>query len=127
MNNIHPVVPQTAPHWPEVNAATAKSNMSTPQVGAAELPIKDSVIATGKTELPDKKSATDTLEAPHREMVREWQNSHTSVRPGHVAKGIDWNLDPTYPSLNVLNGIASMLVGSVLNDSGSNLKGQITP
>ena len=127
MNNIHPVVPQTAPHWPEVNAATAKSNMSTPQVGAAELPIKDSVIATGKTELPDQKTATDRLEAPHREMVREWQNSHTSVRPGHVAKGIDWNLDPTYPSLNVLNGIATMLVGSVLNDSGSNLKGQITP
>ena len=46
MNNIHPVVPQTAPHWPEVNASTAKSNMSTPQVGAAEVPIKDSVIAT---------------------------------------------------------------------------------
>lgn len=127
MNNIHPVVPQTAPHWPEVNASTAKANMSTPQIGAAELPIKDSVIATGKAELPDKKTATDTLDAPHREMIREWQNSQTSVRPGHVAKGIDWNLDPEYPSLNVLNGIASMLVGSVLNDSGSNLKGQITP
>ena len=127
MNNVHPIVPQAAPVWPEVNAATAKNNMSTPQVGATEVPIKDSVIATGKTELPEKKTAPDTLEAPHREMVREWQNSQIEVRPGQVTKAIDWNLDPTYPSLNVLNGIATMLVGSVLNDSGSNLKGQITP
>ena len=127
MNNMQPILPQTSPLWPEVNTATAKSNMSAPQVGAAELPIRDSVIATGKTEFLNKKSVTDTLEAPHREMVREWQNSQTEVRTGHVTKAIDWNLDPTYPSLNVLNGIASMLVGSVLNDSGSNLKGQITP
>jgi len=127
MNNLHPILPQTSPVWPEINAAAAKSSMTSPQVGATELPVRDSVIATGKTELPDKKSVTDTLEAPHREMVREWQNSQTNVRPGHVAKGIDWNMDPKYPSLNVLNGIATMLVGSVLNDAGSNLKGQITP
>jgi hypothetical protein len=127
MNNMQTILPQTSPVWPEVNAATAKSNMSVPQVGANEIPIRDSVIAPGKVELFNKKSATDTLEAPHREMVREWQNSQTEVRPGQVTKAIEWNLDPTYPSLNVLNGIASMLVGSVLNDSGSNLKGQITP
>jgi hypothetical protein len=127
MNNMQTILPQTSPVWPEVNAATAKSNMSVPQVGANEIPIRDSVIASGKVELVNKKSATDTLEAPHREMVREWQNSQTEVRPGQVIKAIEWNLDPTYPSLNVLNGIASMLVGSVLNDSGSNLKGQITP
>ena len=127
MNNVHPIVPQAAPVWPEVNAATAKSNMSAPQVGASEVPIRDSVIATGKSELPEKKTVTDTLEANHRELVREWQNSHTEVRPGQVSKGIDWNLDPAYPSLNVLNGIATMLVGSVLNDAGSNVKGQITP
>jgi hypothetical protein len=127
MNNVQPIVPQTAPVWTEVNATTAKSSMSTPQVGAAEVPIRDSVIATGKTELPEKKTVTDTLEANHRELVREWQNSHTEVRPGQVSKGIDWNLDPAYPSLNVLNGIATMLVGSVLNDAGSNVKGQITP
>ena len=127
MNNLQPIVLQTAPVWTEVNAATAKSNMSTPQVGAADIPIRDSVIATGKAELPDKKTATDTLEANHRELVREWQNSRTEVRPGQVTKGIDWNLDPAYPSLNVLNGIATMLVGSVLNDAGSNVKGQITP
>ena len=127
MNNVHPILPQTSPVWPEVNAATAKSNMSSPQVGASELPIRDSVIATGKAELPEKKTVTDTLEANHRELVREWQNSHTEVRPGQVSKGIDWNLDPAYPSLNVLNGIATMLVGSVLNDAGSNVKGQITP
>jgi hypothetical protein len=111
MNNVHPILPQTSPVWPEVNAATAKNNMSSPQVGASEVPIRDSVIATGKAELSDKKSATDSLE----------------VRPGQVTKAIDWNLDPSYPSLNVLNGIATMLVGSVLNDAGSNLKGQITP
>jgi hypothetical protein len=127
MNNMQPILPQTSPVWPEINATTAKSNMSASQVGASELPIRDSVIATGKVELPIKKSVTDTLEAPHRELVREWQNSQTEVRPGQVTKAIDWNLDPTYPSLNVLNGIAAMLVGSVLNDSGSNLKGQITP
>ena len=127
MNNMHPILPQTSPVWPEINAATAKNNMSSPQVGASEVPVRDSVIATGKAELLNKKSVTDSLEAPHREMVREWQNSQTEVRPGQVTKAINWNLDPTYPSLNVLNGIASMLVGSVLNDSGSNLKGQITP
>ena len=127
MNNVQTILPQTSPVWPEVNAATAKSNMSVPQVGANEIPIRDSVIAPGKVELANKQSVTDTLEAPHREMVREWQNSQTEVRPAQVTKAIDWNLDPTYPSLNVLNGIASMLVGSVLNDSGSNLKGQITP
>ncbi len=127
MNNVQTILPQTSPVWPEVNAATAKSNMSVPQVGANEIPIRDSVIAPGKVDLANKQSAADTLEAPHREMVREWQNSQTEVRPGQVTKAIDWNLDPTYPSLNVLNGIASMLVGSVLNDSGSNLKGQITP
>ena len=127
MNNMHPILPQTSPVWPEVNAATAKNNMSSPQVGASEVPIRDSVIATGKAELPEKKTVTDTLEANHRELVREWQNSHTEVRPGQVSKGIDWNLDPAYPSLNVLNGIATMLVGSVLNDAGSNVKGQITP
>ena len=127
MNNMHPILPQTSPGWPELNAATAKNNMSSPQIAASEVPVRDSVIATGKVELPDKKSVTDTLEAPHREMVREWQNSQTEVRPGQVTKAINSNLDPTYPSLNVLNGIASMLVGSVLNDAGSNLKGQITP
>jgi hypothetical protein len=127
MNNVQTILPQTSPAWPEVNVTTAKSNMSAPQVGASEVPIRDSVIATGKAELPNKKSATDTLEATHREMVREWQNSQTEVRPGQVTKALEWNLDPAYPSLNVLNGIASMLVGSVLNDSGSNLKGQITP
>jgi hypothetical protein len=127
MNNVQTILPQTSPVWPEVHGATAKSNMSVPQVGASEIPIRDSVIAPGKVELANKKSATDTLEAPHREMVREWQNSQTEVRPGQVTKAIDWNLDPTYPSLNVLNGIAAILVGSVLNDSGSNLKGQITP
>ena len=127
MNNMHPILPQTSPVWPEVNAATAKNNMSSPQVGASEVPLRDSVIATGKVELSEEKSATDSLEAPHREMVREWQNSQTEVRPGQVTKAIDWNLDPSYPSLNVLNGIATMLVGSVLNDAGSNLKGQNTP
>lgn len=127
MNNVHPILPQTSPVWPEINGATAKSNMSSPQVGASEVPIRDSVIASGKSELPEKKSVTDSLEAPHREMVREWQNSQIEVRPGQVKKAIDWNVDPSYPSLNVLNGIATMLVGSVLNDSGSNLKGQITP
>jgi len=127
MNNVQTILQQTSPVWPEVNGATAKSNMSVPQVGASEIPIRDSVIAPGKVELANKKSVTDTLEAPHRDMVREWQNSQTEVRPGQVTKALDWNLDPTYPSLNVLNGIAAMLVGSVLNDSGSNLKGQITP
>jgi len=127
MNNIQIILPQNSPVWPDVNAATAKSNMSVPQVGANEIPIRDSVIAVNKVDLVNKKSGIDTLEAPHREMIREWQNSQTEVRPGQVTKAIEWNLDPSYPSLNVLNGIASMLVGSVLNDSGSNLKGQITP
>jgi hypothetical protein len=33
-----------------------------------------------------------------------------------VKKGIDWNVDPDYPPLNVLNGIATMFVNSTLND-----------
>ncbi|MEI8294229.1 MAG: hypothetical protein WCG66_09605 [bacterium] len=127
MNNIQPILPQTSPVWPEVNASTAKTNMSAPQVGASELPIRDSVIAAGKTDLPEHKSLADSLEAPHREMVRQWQNTQIEVRPGEVKKAIEWNLDPSYPRLNVLNGIASMLVGSVLSDAGSNLKGQILP
>ena len=116
MNNIQPIAPQTSPVWPEVNAATAKSNMSAPQVGASEVPIRDSVIATGKTDLPPQKTLSDTLEAPHREMVREWASAQPEVRPGEVKKGIDWNVDPDYPPLNVLNGIATMFVNSTLND-----------
>jgi len=88
MNNVQTILPQTSPVWPEVNAATAKSNMSVPQVGANEIPIRDSVIAPGKVDLANKQSSTDTLEAPHREMVREWQNSQTEVRPGQVTKAI---------------------------------------
>ena len=127
MNNIQPVPPTPTPVWPELNGLTAKNTMSTAQVGASDIPLRDSVLATGKTELPDQKNITDTLETPHRAMLREWQNSHTEVRPGMVSKGIDWNVNPSYPNLDVLNGIATMLVGSVLNDSGSSLKGQITP
>lgn len=127
MNNIQHINLATTPAWSEVNAATAKNTMSAPQVGASDIPIRDSVLATGKTQLPDQKNVTDTLQTPHRAMLREWQNSHTEVRPGMVTKGFDWNLNPAYPSLDVLNGIATMLVGSVLNDSGSSLKGQITP
>jgi hypothetical protein len=116
MNNIQPIAPLTAPVWPEVNAATAKSNMSAPQVGASEVPIRDSVIATGKTDLPYQKTLSDTLEAPRREMVREWADSQTEVRSEQVQKGLDWNVDPDYPSLNVLNGIATLFVNSSLND-----------
>lgn len=116
MNNIQPIAPHAAPAWPEVNAATAKSNMTAPQVGASEVPIRDSVIATGKTDLPQKKTVSDTMEAPHREMVREWANTQSEVRPGEVQKGFDWNVDPDYPSLNVLNGIATLFVKSSLND-----------
>jgi hypothetical protein len=116
MNNIQPIAPHTAPVWPEVNAATAKSNMSAPQVGASEVPIRDSVIATGKTDLPQPKTLSDTLEAPHREMVRDWASTQVEVRPNELKKGIDWNVDPDYPPLNVLNGIATMFVDSALND-----------
>jgi hypothetical protein len=116
MNNIQPITPHTAPAWPEVNVATAKSSMSTPQVGASEVAIRDSVIATGKSELPPYKTLSDTLEATHRDMVREWNASQSEVRPGEVKKGIDWNVDPEYPPLNVLNGIATMFVESALND-----------
>ena len=116
MNNIQPIAPQTAPVWPEVNAATAKSNMSAPQVGASDVPIRDSVIATGKTDLPQPKTLSDTLEAPHREMVRDWASTQAEVRPNELKKGLDWNADPSYPQLNVLNGIATMFVDSVLND-----------
>jgi len=98
MNNIQPIAPQTAPVWPEVNAATAKSNMSAPQVGASEVPIRDSVIATG------------------REMVREWNSTQSDVRPNEVKKALDWNADPKYPDLNVLNGIATLFVNSALTD-----------
>jgi hypothetical protein len=116
MNNIQPIAPQTAPVWPEVNAATAKSNMSAPQVGASEVPIRDSVIATGKTDLPQNKTISDTVEAPHREMVREWSSTQSDVRPSEVKKGLDWNADPKYPDLNVLNGIATLFVNSALTD-----------
>ena len=116
MNNIQPIAPQTAPVWPEVNAATAKSNMSAPQVGASEVPIRSSVIATGKTDLPQHKTLSDTLEAPHREMVREWSSTQPEVRPSEVKKGLEWNSDPDYPQLDVLNGIATLFVNSALTD-----------
>ena len=102
MNNVQPIAHQTSPVWPEVNAATAKSNMSAPQVGATEIPIRDSVIATGKAELPSKK----TMEA----------GSQLEVRSSEVEKAIAWNSDPEYPKLNVLNGIATMFVKSAFND-----------
>lgn len=116
MNNVQPIAPTASPAWPEVNAATAKSNMTAPQVGASEVPIRESVIATGKTDLPDKKTMNDTLEAPHREMVRQWVGSQLEVRPGEVKKGLDWNADPHYPPLNVVNGIATLFVNSALTD-----------
>ena len=116
MNNIQPIAPPTAPVWPEVNAVTVKSNMVAPQVGATEIPIRDSVIATGKTDLPQHKTLSDTVEAPHREMVRDWVGAQLEVRPGVVRKGLEWNSDPSYPSLDALNGIAAMFVTSALND-----------
>lgn len=116
MNNVQPIAPQASPAWPEVNAATAKSNMSAPQVGATEVPIRDSVIATGKAELPPKKTLEDTVDASHRDQVREWVGSQLEVRPGEVQKGLDWNSDPQYPHLNVLNGIATMFVKSAFSD-----------
>jgi hypothetical protein len=116
MNNIQPIAPLPQPVWPEVNAATAKSNMSAPQVGANEIPVRDSVIATGKPDLPQHKSATDTVEAPHREMVREWAQGQTEVRPDLVQQGKEWNVDPSYPALDVLNGIATLFVASALTD-----------
>jgi hypothetical protein len=116
MNNIQPIAPPSAPAWQEVNAVTVKSNMTAPQVGAKDIPIRDSVIATGKTDLPQNKTLSDTVEAPHREMVREWVGAQLEVRPGIVKKGLEWNSDPSYPSLNALNGIAAMFVTSALND-----------
>ena len=116
MNNIQPIAPHTAPTWPEVNATTAKNNMSAPQVGASEVPVRDSVIASGKTDAPPKKLLSDTLEAPNREKIREWIGGHLEVRPGELKKGLDWNVNPDYPPLNVLNGIATMFVNSALND-----------
>ena len=127
MNNIHPIATPTSPVWPEVNATTAKNSMSTQQVGASEVPIRDSVVSVGKTDLPAKSPVTDTVETPHRKMVREWQGSELEVRPGEVKKGLEWNADPSYPPLNVVNGIATMLVGSFLNNSGENLNKQILP
>lgn len=116
MNNIQPIAPPSAPAWPEVNAVSAKSNMSAPQVGAAEVPIRDSVIATGKTDLPQYKTMSDTVQAPHREMVREWVGSQLESRPGEVKNGRDWNADPKYPSLDALNGIATLFVKSAFTD-----------
>ncbi|MFZ4588659.1 MAG: hypothetical protein ACOYNG_06700 [Terrimicrobiaceae bacterium] len=116
MNNVQPIAPLPQPVWPEVNAATAKSTMSASQVGATEIPVRDSVIATGKPDLPQHKSATDTVEAPHREMVREWAQGQTEVRPDLVQKGKEWNVDPSYPALDVLNGIATLFVASALTD-----------
>jgi len=115
MNNVQPIAPLPQPVWPEVNAATAKSNMSASQVGASEVPVRDSVIASGKTNLPQYKSATDTLEAPHREMVREWASTQADVRPELLEQGKKWNADPEYPALNVVNGIAALFVSSELN------------
>jgi hypothetical protein len=116
MNNVQPIALQTSPVWPEVNAATAKSTMSAPQVGAADIPIRDSVIATGKTELPFKRTLEDTIDASHRDQVRDWVGSQLEVRPGEVKKGLEWNADPEYPKLNVLNGIATLFVKSAFTD-----------
>ena len=49
-------------------------------------------------------------------MVREWVGAQLEVRPGIVKKGLEWNSDPNYPSLNTLNGIAALFVTSALND-----------
>jgi hypothetical protein len=127
MNNLQPIAPPTSPVWPEVNATTAKSSMSTPQVGASEVPVRDSVISAGKTDHPAKQPVTDTVETPYRKMVREWQGASLEVRNDEVKKGMEWYADPSYPSLNVVNGIATMLVGSFLNNSGENLNKQILP
>lgn len=116
MNNVQPIAPLPQPVWPEVNAATAKGNMSAPQVGASEVSVRDSVIATGKPDLPQHKSATDTVETPRREMVREWANTQAEVRPELVQEGKKWNADPDYPALDVLNGIATLFVASALTD-----------
>lgn len=116
MNNIQPIAPPTAPVWPEVNSVTVKSNMSAPQVGAADIPIRDSVIATGKTDLPQHKTLSDSLESPRRDMVRQWVGSQLEIRPGEVKKGMEWNTDPKYPSLDSLNGIATLFVKSAFND-----------
>lgn len=90
--------------------------MSSPQVGATEIPVKDSVIAAGKTELPQQKTLNDTMQAPHRDMVRDWVGAQLEIRPGEVKKGLDWNVNPGYPPLNVVNGIATMFVNSVMNE-----------
>jgi len=116
MNNVQPIAPLPQPVWPEVNAATAKSSMSAPQVGASEVPVRDSVIASGKTDLPQYKSATDTVEAPHREMIREWASTQSDVRPDKVEEAKKWNVDPNYPALNVVNGIATLFVASELTN-----------
>lgn len=116
MNNVQPIAPLPQPVWPELNTATAKSTMSSPQVGASEVPVRDSVIATGKSDLPQHKTATDTVEAPHREMVREWAQGQSEVRPEIIQKGKQWNIDPNYPALDVLNGIANLFVVSALNN-----------
>ncbi len=127
MHNLQPIAPTTSLVWPEVNATTAKSSMSAPQVGASEVPVRDSVISAGKTNLPSKPPATDTVETPHRKLVREWQGASLEVRPDQVKKGIEWNTDPAYPPLNVVNGIASMFVSSFINNSGENLNKQLLP
>ncbi|MEI8285282.1 MAG: hypothetical protein WCG52_09855 [bacterium] len=127
MNNLQPIAPTTSPVWPEVNATTAKNSMSTPQVGASEVPVRDSVISAGKTNLPAKPPVTDTVNAPYRKLVREWQGASLEVRSGEVKKGIEWYSDPSYPPLNVVNGIATMMVGDFLNNSGENLNKQLMP
>jgi hypothetical protein len=90
--------------------------MSAPQVGATEVPIRESVIATSKSDLPQQKTLSDTLEAPHRDLVRDWVGAQLEVRPGEVKKGLEWNANPQYPPLNVLNGIATLFVNSALTD-----------
>jgi hypothetical protein len=127
MNNVQPIASTTSPVWPEVNSITAKNTMSAAQVGASEVPIRNSVVSVGKSEFPAKSPVTDTVETPHRKLVREWQGASLEVRPNQVKNGLEWNADPTYPPLNVVNGIASMLVGAFINNSGENLNKQILP
>jgi hypothetical protein len=111
MNNVQPIAPNSTLARPEAQAAQLKTGMSAPQVGASEIRLTDSVVA------PEKSNrATDSLQATHREMVREWVGSQLEIRPGEVKKGLDWNSDPEYPSLNVLNGIATMFVNSAFID-----------
>jgi hypothetical protein len=49
-------------------------------------------------------------------MVRDWASTQAEVRPNELKKGLDWNADPDYPQLNVLNGIATLFVNSALTD-----------